>query len=308
MKTLLVPIDHTATAEHTLAYANKLAVRWPAEIVVLYCHPTAANATAKAEAGTLATQEQRLRSLVERLRYQQLTRQDGRRIRYRYRVLSGCLHDHVRAEAIRCAADLVVMGLEHIDCDRQEAPGNHAAAITELVRCPVLVVPTGRRPLPNRLVFSANFGAVSQLVLPQLAALAGAFPAPLELVEFYAPSQRPQRRSLRQGLSKAVTHLNWAAPVTSHLIEEDAPLEGTSEFCARLQTQLLIIAPTSHAQLLRYFDACYATTQAYHTQIPVLVLPAERTAQVACCERCAGHPAQPATPTAPTGYASVRWV
>lgn len=105
-----------------------------------------------------------------------------------------------------------------------------------------------------------------------------------------------------------MAHLNWAAPVTPHLLEEDAPLEGTSEFCARLQTQLLIIAPTSHAQLLRYFDACYATTQAYHTQIPVLVLPAERTAQVACCERCAGHPAQPATPTAPTGYASVRWV
>ena len=89
MKTLLVPIDHTATAEHTLAYANKLAVRWPAEIVVLYCHPTAAKLTAEAEteAEILATQEQRLRSIVERLRYKQLTRQDGRRIRYRYR---GC--------------------------------------------------------------------------------------------------------------------------------------------------------------------------------------------------------------------------
>ena len=118
MKTILVPIDHTATAEHTLAYANKLAVRWPAEIVVLYCHPdTVANFTP-------ATQEQRVQSLVERLRYQQLTRQDGRRIRYRYRIVAGCLHDHVE-EAAQCAADLVVMGLEHIDCGRQPCRRHH---------------------------------------------------------------------------------------------------------------------------------------------------------------------------------------
>ena len=34
MKTILVPLDYTAATEATLAYANKLAVRWPAEIVL----------------------------------------------------------------------------------------------------------------------------------------------------------------------------------------------------------------------------------------------------------------------------------
>lgn len=285
MKTILVPIDHTAAAEATLAYANKLAVRWPAEIVLLYCHPTA---TPGQPATSPEAQEQRLRSLVERLRYQQLTRHDGRRIQYQYRLLAGCLHDHVRAEATRCAADLLVMGLEHIDCGRQEAPGNHAAAITELVSCPVLVVPPGRRSLPSRLVFSADFATLGLNVLPRLAALGSAFPAPLELVQFYAPAERPQRRRLKQALGKAVAHLGWPAS-TAHLLEDDAPLEGISEFCARTQAQLLIIAPASPAQLLRYFDACYTTTRAYHTQIPVLVLPsaAERQPSVACCDKCA---------------------
>jgi nucleotide-binding universal stress UspA family protein len=150
MKTILVPLDHTTAAEHTLAYANKLAVRWAAEVVLVYCVPGLERDGATA---ALATQEQRLRSLVERLRYQQLTRQDGRRIQYQYRTRSGCLHDHVQAEAARCAADIVVMGMEHVDCDREEAPGNHAATISALVTCPVLVVPAGRRPLPSRLVF-----------------------------------------------------------------------------------------------------------------------------------------------------------
>jgi len=283
MKTILVPLDHTTAAEHTLAYANKLAVRWPAEIVLLYCVPTPEAPAAP----NLAAEEQRLRSLVERLRYQQLTRQDGRRIQYSYRVLGGCLHDHVQAEAARCAADLVVMGLEHIDCGRQQAPGNHAAALTELVSCPVLVVPPGRRSLPTRLVFSTDFTSLHLHVLPRLSALESAFPGSVDLVQFYPPMARSQRRTLKQALNRAATQLTWPA-ITPHLLEDDAPLEGISDFCARTQAQLLVIAPTSPAQLLQYFDLCYTTTRAYHTQIPVLVLrAAERPASGACCERCA---------------------
>jgi hypothetical protein len=303
MKTILVPLDHTTTAEATLAYANKLAVRWPAEIVVLYCHPDA-----EASAAMLQAEEQRLRSVVERLRYQQLTRQDGRRIRYHYRVLAGCLHDHVQAEALVCAADLLVMSLEHVDCGRQEAPGNHAAAITELVSCPVLVVPPGRRSLPARLAFCADFTKLELNVLPRLAALEAAFPAPLDLVQFYAPTERPRRRQLLQGLRRASTHLSW--PVTaSHLLEDDALVEGVGEFCARAQAQLLVIAPGSTAELLRYFDSCYRTTSAYHTRIPLLVLPsAGRPPAVACCDKCAERLAREAQPSPRAAYHATRWV
>ncbi|TGE24834.1 universal stress protein [Hymenobacter aquaticus] len=305
MKTLLVPIDHTAAAEHTLAYANKLAVRWPAEVVLLYCH--ASSAPAPAAAAELAEQEQRLRSLVERLRYQQLARQDGRRIQYRYRLLPGCLHDQVQAEAQRCAADLVVMGLEHIDCGRQAPPGNHAAAIAGLVSCPVLVVPPGRRSLPSRLVFSADFSTLPPSLLPRLSALEGAFPGPLDLVQFYSPTERDRRRPLKQALSQAAAQLTWPAP-TTHLLEDDAPLEGISEYCARTQAQLLIIAPADQAQLLRYFDSCYTTTRAYHTQIPVLVLRAvERQPAVACCERCAERLEQAKPAAVLPNYHAIRW-
>ncbi|WBA43006.1 universal stress protein [Hymenobacter canadensis] len=285
MNTLLVPLDHTASAEHLLAYANKLAVRWPAEIVLLYCQTPAADAASPA--ADLTAEEQRLRSLVERLRYQQLTRQDGRRIRYHYRVLSGCLHDHIAAEVARCAAQLVVMSLEHVDCGRQEAPGNHAAAIADLIACPVLVVPPGRRSLPSRLVFSADFSTLPLHTLPRLSALAEAFPGTLDLVQFYAPTDRRQRLPLKQAQTRALRQLTWPN-VQTHLLEDEAPLEGVSEFCARQQAQLLIVAPASRAELLHYFDACYTTTQAYHTRIPVLVLRSAGTpAQAVCCGKCA---------------------
>ena len=303
MKTILVPIDHTPAAEHTLAYANKLAVRWPAEIVLLYCHPLDADAPVTA----LLAQEERLRGLVERLRYQQLTRQNGRRIQYRYRVLAGCLHDHAPAEAAACAADLVVMGLEHIDCGQAVAPGNHAAAIIGLVSCPVLLVPPGRRALPSRLVFAADFDALNLHLLPRLSGLASAFPGSLDLVQFYPRAARPRRRHLKQALGRAASQLTWPT-ITEHLVEDDAPLEAASDYCARTQAQLLIIAPGTPAQLLRYFDQCYAQTQAYHTQIPVLVLNSPQPAGPdTCCEHCQQRLEQEAAATRLAAYRAVVW-
>ncbi|MDO7850428.1 universal stress protein [Hymenobacter convexus] len=306
MKTILVPLDLTAAAEPTLAYANKLAVRWPAEVVLLHCLP---GASADAPA-TLAAEEQRLRSLVERLRYQQLTRQDGRRIRYRYRVLAGTLPEHVQAEAVRCAADLVVMSLEHIDCCHQATPSTHAASVAEGLACPVLVVPPGRRSLPRRVVFSAEFGLLDKSVLRRLSGLAGAFPAPLELVQFYAPLDRPQRRPLKQALTAAATQLAWAAPVTQHLVEDESRLEGVDEFCAREHADLLIIAPTNAGQLVEYFASCYAKTRAYHTQIPVLMLRAlgYNAAKEACCARCAQHPEPQQAASVRSVYHTIPWV
>ena len=303
MKTILVPLDHDATAEHTLAYTNKLAVRWPAEVVLLRCIPSAS-------AEALATAEQRLRSLVERLRYQQLTRQDGRRIRYGYRVLAGTLPEHVQAEALRCAADLVVMGLEPIDCCHQATPDSHAATLAEVLACPVLVVPTGRRSLPRRVVFAADFELLDKNFAHRLSALANAFPAPLELVQFYAPLDRPKRRALKQGLGAVAAQLVWAAPVTEHLVEDEARLEGVDEFCTREHADLLIIAPTSAGQLTEYFGNCYAKTRAYHTQIPVLVLRANgyNAGKETCCARCAQHPEPQAVPSVRSVYHTIPWV
>jgi len=288
MKTILVPLDHTAAAEHILAYANKLAVRWPAEVVLLHCPAPAATAPTEA---TLAAEEQRLHSLVERLRYQQLTRQDGRRIRYRYRVLPGCLADHIRAEAALCDAALVVLGLEHLDCCQHLAPSNHAVGLTERLTCPVLLVPAGRRSLPRHLVLSADFAARDERLMRQLSALAGAFPAPLDLVQTYPPTDRPRRLQLKQALQAATAQLAWLAPVAAHLVEDEARLEGVDEFCARAHADLLVIAPASAAELAHYFATCYTKTRAYHTQIPVLVLrPTRPTASAeACCARCAAH-------------------
>ena len=283
MKTILVPVDLTAAAEHTVVYANKLALRLGAEVVLLYCH----HGPLPAEAAT--SYQLRLQSLAERLRYVQLTRQDGRRLRFQLQVRPGCLHDCVRAVVQATGAELVVMNLEHIDCGEAPVSGNHAVRIAELAGCPVLVVPPGARPLPTRLAFLADFGALNAATLPGVAELAHGLRARLQLVHFYRRLDFTALLGIKRGML-AIREALSGIDIDSRLVLDDEPLEGIGEFCTQMQVQLLIFAPASRTQLHHFFDGCYAKTQAYHTRIPVLVLPQGlRATEDFCCAECAAQ-------------------
>ncbi|GAA4389979.1 universal stress protein [Hymenobacter koreensis] len=282
MKTILVPVDLTAAAEHTLVYANKLAVRLGAEIVLLYCHHDSDEPSPN-----FTDHQKRLQNLTERLRYVQLTRQDGRRIRYRYAVRNGCLHDHVQGVIDEYGAELVVMNLEHTDCGEESVNGNHAARIVRLASCPVLVVPPGNQPLPSRIVFLADFAHLESRTLPRLGELVRGLRAQLQLVHFYRDLKLGELVGIKRGMLQIKQVLAGVA-IDSKLVLDDDPLEGIGEFCSNIQAQLLVFAPANASLLSRFFDVSYTKTHAYHTRIPVLVIrPQQQPDDAFCCQHCA---------------------
>ncbi|ALD22403.1 universal stress protein [Hymenobacter sp. DG25A] len=288
MKTILIPLTLTASDEYALAYANKLAVRWRANLVLLYCQPGPALSSTDEDA--LLT---RMQNHVERMRYQQLVRQDARRLHYHFRALAGSLPEHIAEVVSQNAADLVVMSLEQTHCPAQAMTDNHPVRVSSLVRCPVLVVPPGRRPLPTRLVFATDFTQLSLSALPRLSALADALPGQMELVQIYGREQRQNLVGFKRALAASRRQLTWPQ-VNVQLLEDDDMVEGISEYCAHVQAQLLILSPTDEAQLCRFFDTCHTTTLAYHQQIPVLLLrPTAAMPAVHCCARCASRMALP---------------
>jgi nucleotide-binding universal stress UspA family protein len=281
MKTILVPIDLTAAAEHTLVYANKLAVRMSAAVVLVYCHPDGLLTPAEE-----ADYQKRLEILAERLRYVQLVRQDGRRIRYQFAIRSGCLHDQIQGLIDQYGADLLVMNLEHIDCGSEAISGNHAVRIAELASCPVLVVPPGTRPLPQRLAFLADFAHLEKSSLPSLVDFVGMLRTQLHLVHFYQHLDLTELIAAKKGMH-VVRQALPAVSIDSKMVLDDDPLEGIGDFCAQIQAQLLVFAPSDGTLLSRFFDVCYTKTRAYHIRIPVLVLPQPLAEPVICCQHCA---------------------
>jgi len=278
MQTILVPLDFSPSAENALLYANKLAVRLPAELVLVYS--TAGEALTPEHR---ATQLARLGALAERLRYQQLTRQDGRRISYHFHLAAEPLADCLEVLVAGYRADLVVTGLTLTDCAAATAAGAPLSLLPEHVSCPVLLVPPGRHELPGHLVVSGDFTRLSGAQLAPLAALARTPAAHFDLVQFHAPGSAGLA-SLKRALLAARAHLPGAA---THLLAEEDALEGLSEFCARQQAQLIVLATADGCLVRRFFNPLYRRTDAYHLRVPALLLPTSTLPTKACCARCA---------------------
>ena len=283
MQTILVPVDFSAAAENALVYANKLAVRLPAEIVLVHSG-TSPHLTPEERAALL----RRLEALAERLRYQQLTRQGGRRIRYYYHLAAEALPNCLQVLVAGYCASLVVTGLALDDCAAATAAGATPQGLPERVSCPVLVVPPGHHELPNRLVVAGDFDRISAGQLAGLPALARTASVQVELVQFYqvpasSAAASKQLVALQKTLAAAQQHLPHA---TTHLLPEEDALEGLSEFCAQHAAQLLVLGTTDGCLVRRFFHPHYRQTHAYHLRIPALLLPVSTLPTAACCAQC----------------------
>jgi nucleotide-binding universal stress UspA family protein len=278
MQTILVPIDFSPAAEDALRYANKLAVRLPAEVVLV--HSTAGETLTPEERAARLT---RLAALAERLRYQQLTRQDGRRIGYHFHLAAEALPNCLEVLVAGYRASLVVAGLVLTDCAAATAAGAPLALLPERVSCPVMLVPPGRHELPGRVVVSGDFARLGGAQLAPLAALARTPAARFDLVQFHAPTSTGLA-PLKKALLAARAYLPGAEV---HLLPEDDALEGLSEFCARQQAHLLVLATADGCLVRRFFNPLYRRTHAYHLRVPALLLPTSTLPTRACCTRCA---------------------
>ena len=277
MQTILVPIDFTAASENALVYANKLAVRLPAEIVLVQ----AGTGTALAPTQRIELLA-RLHALAERLRYQQLTRQSGRRIHYHFHLAAELLAEALQILVAGYRADFVVTGLALIDCAAAAAAGTPLVLLPEQVSCPVLLVPPGHHELPGRVVVSGDFARFNASQLAALPGLARLPAAQFSLVQFYQPTSTGLV-PLKRHLLDAQAHLPGAA---THLLPEDDTLEGISEFCAEHTAQLLVLATADGCLVRRFFNPNYTKTHAYHLRIPVLLLPTSTLPTAACCAQC----------------------
>ncbi|MFD1470723.1 universal stress protein [Hymenobacter caeli] len=277
MQTILVPIDFTAASENALLYANKLALRLPAEIVLVHGGPGFAPAPERREALL-----RRLEAFAERLRYQQLTRQNGRRIAYFYHVAAEPLAASLQVLVAGYCADLVVTGLVLTDCAAATALGTPLGLLPEQVSCPVLVVPPGRHELASRIAVAGDFARLDGRQLTPLLAFGRALSPRFDLVQFYPPA-RAGLAPLKKALLSARAHLPGAAV---HLLPEEDPLEGIGEFCAQQATQLLVLATADGCLVRRFFNPHYLKTNAYHLRIPVLLLPTSTLPTEACCASC----------------------
>lgn len=286
VKRVLVPVKFDKAGKKLLRYAGHLANALGAELLLLQNSHT--NELTFTQQSSFL---QQLRTFGMQLMGEG-QEAGGRQVPFQCVVRPGrlleCVNDIVREYAV----DLVLMETCVLHQDEGHNDPDNAAAIMELVKCPVMVVPcTATFKKLENLVFATDFTDQEDHVQQQIVAFAEQAKAKLTLVQVYTKAERQQLSSYKTAMLAIEKKLS-GKNVTLKLLEEEDSLEGISDFAERSAASMLVLGTQDNYLLQRLFSSNYIKTMAYHTRYPILTFKQQKKKPCSgCCANCAGKKA-----------------
>lgn len=280
-KRILVPLDLNETGENLLYYAGQLAHALGAELYLFHACKTA-DMTFTQQSNCI----QKLRSFAERVFSREF---NAAKVAAPFDcvVRPGQIRDSIQAVVQDYQIDLVLMDAGARANGITGEAAELAAAIMDLVPCPVMVLPAAVRYRKlNNLVFGTDFTDQDQRVLFRIADLTQQLEAKLTLVQVYGEEERSQLCNYKAAMLELEKQLK-GRKVAFKLLEEEDVLEGISEFSEEDSADLLILATQDNYLMERLFSTNYMKTMAFHTRIPLLTYRQHKKKPCSgCCANC----------------------
>ena len=267
MKIILVITDLTQAALQVLQFANKLALKAGAEIVLLHCIQSD-ELTSTAENRALS----RLRSFAGRLNLH-YPPVNATVVHNECIVRSGSLIDSIQDLVLDYHIDMVFMGTPTADEETGTETSHFLQALLNCINCPVLLVPLHPEIKSfSRISYAADFTKLDMGMLKKITAFAALSDATLDLVHVYHQTQRPFLSQYKKALNQLCVEVAYNK-INFYLLEEDDKLEGINDFAEQRETDLLVIAVPEGNLAERICSTKYLKTEAYHRHIPVIIYP-----------------------------------
>ena len=287
IKRVLVPVQLDKAGKKLLRYAWHLANTLGAELLLLH------NSQTKDLTFTQQSRSiQKLRTFSNRILKEE-HKPNENMVSFECLVRPGYLRECVVEIVQEYAVDLVLMETCVLHQQEEQNDPDNAAAIMELVNCPVMVVPctVTFKKLEN-LVFATDFTDQDEQVLKRIAAFAEQASANLTLVQVYTKAERQQLSAYKEAMKNIEKQLS-GLNVTLKLLEEEDTLEGISDFAEISAASMLILATQDSYLLKRLFSSNYVKTMAYHTCNPILTFrQVKKKPCSGCCGACASKKAE----------------
>lgn len=310
MRTILVPLDGSALAEHALPYALELARLLDARLHVLRVIPDSALEDGESFGYDLAAiygvgealaarqeHDMRVRATLRERAGQYLDRQVESVAKAGFEACAevrlGPPAEVIVEVAAAVHADLIVMGTHGYSGVRRWALGSTADKVVHATHTPVLLV-RGDAPAPalRRIVVPLDGSALARQALPlavELAARASSslvllraiMPA-LEIAAGMPPSARippqteditePMRESAQQELDALAEQLRGEVPHVAAMALIGPPAEVIVDEAAARHADLIVMATHGHSGLRRWALGSTTDKVLHTTSTPVLLV------------------------------------
>lgn len=280
MKRILIPTDFSKNAWNAIDFALQM---FAAEDCTFYllntftpAVPTSRFLAHRSEEDSLETSirgssEKRLEKTIDKIR------SEFGNSRHNFKAISSfnLLADEVSELVKECGIDLVVTGTKGASGMKEVYLGSNTVTIIKNVDdCPVMTIPEGYVfKKPNEIAFATDFNrCFSEVELRPLIALARSADAVIRVV--YVQEKLAGLNSWQEFNLNTLRKLFEGLDYFIQTVSEVDSVSNTLELFAReMDVNLLVLLNYHHSYIEKMIREPVVKRTAFHTQIPLLVLP-----------------------------------
>ena len=270
MKTILVPTDYSNAAKNAADYAVNFAKEIRARVLLFHAYnlPVVPSVDAMILAPTAAEWHKANEDLLK-IEVARLRRKTG--IDISYKAVMGLAVDEIKEEEKN--VDFIVMGITGAGKLSEKILGSITTAALKKVNKPVLVIPENvHYKNPERIVLASDLDPLKNAkILDRLNALVEQFKSVIYIVNV-----KEKTDEVTVANAVAEVQLETKLKDVEHFYyypENDNPVEGINEFVKTKKADMVAVIPHHYTFPERLFHSSFSKKMAFHTHVPLLVLP-----------------------------------
>ena len=274
MKTILVPTDLTDKSLHVLDYATDLAKFAGAEIVLMHAYhiPTVVT-DVTVVMPSIEEVEAGLQEDMDVLR-DRCALALGSAERVKTLIVPGFVQDEIKSAVEKFAADILVMGVLGGGFLDEHLFSSNTVSMMREAGCLVISVPKECKFGPvKHVALASDFSAINEnkRCMTRFLDLIRLFEAHVYLVHIGVNDYVPDGMEAAQGL-KLDTFLK-GVPHTFHHYSHGDVVKGMNEFTDMYHVDMVTMIPHKHGFADALFHGSNTRKMAFHSHVPLLVLP-----------------------------------
>jgi nucleotide-binding universal stress UspA family protein len=276
MKTILVPTDFSETAHNATLYAASLADELSGRLQLLHVYSLPLSPPGEVPGALMIDTVELEKDVNERLRTEATAVKGKTKADVGYRSVSGFVIEEVIEAESKDRPDLIVMGIHDEGPVSEFLFGSATTDLLDRLSTPLLIVPTGATfRSPSQVALADDFDKHNDLTIPEaVSKLLHAFKSRIYVVRVVDEGKSEEEKAVAD---RRVERLLGDAFHSYHLIEEDDVTEGLKSFVSAHEIDMIIMQPHHHSFFGNFFRESVTRKMAFHSKIPILVLPGKKS-------------------------------
>lgn len=197
---------------------------------------------------------------------------------------AGTPDESISIIALEKKVDLIIVGIKGSGVGLKSLFGGTTSALVNSLTIPLLVVPENSLFVnPKNLLYASDiFLDVKIMAIDQMQWLTHFFGSQVSVVRIVKDDFEEVRETVNtpHKLREELRFLN----TSFHFPMNQNTSEGLSEFISKHPTDMVVMLPRRHEWIERFFGISESMRMAYHTKIPILMLPHYNNKHVATSE------------------------